>query len=63
MTDPMDEIREQINNCQWRKDICGVPVCTGYVAPCEKIIDEGKCDTLKEYFKQEGGNSNDMGKS
>lgn len=49
----MDEINKLINECYWRQDACGIPICRGSVLPCQKTIDNGECDTLKEYFKKE----------
>ena len=37
---------EALKKCQWRKRIDGADVCTGDLAPCVVVIDEGKCDAL-----------------
>lgn len=47
-----EQIDEAIKNCFWRKDAGGVDVCRGEVAPCMRIIEKGKCDTLKKLFAE-----------
>lgn len=43
-------IDEAIRNCPWRRDVAGVHVCVGDVAPCSRLIKSGKCDTLIRLF-------------
>ena len=38
-----DILNNLIETCEWRNDTIGVPVCTAEIAPCEKIIESGKC--------------------
>lgn len=57
MTDK--DIQEAINNCFWRKNLEGIYVCSGDMVPCEKHIDDGKCDTLIKLFAQERDNHDD----
>lgn len=45
------QIDGAIKNCYWRKDIGGVPVCTGDLIPCHRCIELGKCDTLRKLFE------------
>ena len=52
----IDEVNNLIENCMWRKDMCGIPVCKGEVAPCNNVIHSGKCDTLKQYFLRRNKN-------
>ena len=49
----MDEINKLIKECHWRHNMCDIPICRGSVLPCQKAIDNGECDILKEYFKKE----------
>ena len=49
----MTEIEKIINDCHWKQDADGIPICRGMVLPCEKVIDKGQCDVLKEYFSKE----------
>ena len=49
------DIREAVETCIWRKDCCGVYVCAGDIVPCEKHIDDGRCDTLIKLFAKEKG--------
>ena len=48
----MSDPNQAIKMCKWRKDIGGVSVCGGELAPCDIIIDDGKCDTLKKFYGQ-----------
>ena len=57
MTDK--EIKEAVENCFWRKKVAGIYVCSGDVVPCEKNIDDGKCDTLIKLFAKERDNNDD----
>ena len=53
MTDKeVKEANEVVNNCRWRFIADGIPVCKGMVYPCEKIIDDGKCPELIDFFKR-----------
>ena len=44
------ELDVVIRNCMWRQDMDGISICKGELAPCLKVIESFKCDTLKEYF-------------
>ena len=44
-------IDNAIENCIWRKEVYGIYVCRGEVAPCSNVIDSGKCVVLKELFR------------
>ena len=46
-------IDDAIKNCIWRKELYGIYACRGEVAPCSRVIDSGKCDTLKKLFRGE----------
>lgn len=50
-----EDIDRAIKNCYWRKDVGGVSVCGGMLAPCKRVIERGKCDTLIQLYK--GGDS------
>lgn len=39
---------EVINDCYW-KGACDV--CRLMVLPCQRVIESGECDALKEFFK------------
>lgn len=47
------EINEAIETCYWRQIVHGIAICRGDCAPCMRIIDQGKCDTLKQIFAKE----------
>ena len=49
----MTEIEKVITECHWKQDADGIPICRLMVLPCEKVIDKGQCDTLREYFAKE----------
>lgn len=40
------DIDRAIKECYWRKDVGGVSVCGGMLAPCSRIIEKGQCDML-----------------
>ena len=44
------ECKELIEKCHWRQKVHGVYICAGAVAPCAHEIDQGRCDTLINYF-------------
>lgn len=50
------QMNAAIDNCEWlsqNKQIGLYPdMCTGYCLPCQKVIDSGRCATLKELFGQ-----------
>ena len=46
------QIDDAIRDCHWKRDVAGVPVCGGEVAPCSVVIDNGKCDALIQLFSQ-----------
>ena len=43
-----NKLQDVIKNCKWRQDFGGVAICTGACAPCNHIIESGKCDTLRK---------------
>lgn len=45
------DIDRAIKECYWRKDVGGVNVCSGMLAPCSRIIENGQCDTLINLYK------------
>lgn len=49
-----EDIKTAVENCHWRRDVCGIWVCGGDIVPCLKHIDDGRCDTLKRLFEKEG---------
>lgn len=49
-----NDIKEAIEKCIWRRDVCGTWVCAGDIVPCLKHINDGKCDTLIRLFATEG---------
>ena len=46
------DINHAIRTCHWRKDVGGVAICSGNCNICEIEIERGRCETLKEIFKQ-----------
>ena len=51
-----EKAKEAIQDCYWRKNIHGVSVCAADLCPCIKVIEDGKCSTLIELFKNEQDN-------
>lgn len=51
-----EKVKEAIQDCYWRKNIHGVSVCAAVLCPCIKVIEDGKCSTLIELFKNEQDN-------
>lgn len=47
-------IDDAIKNCIWRQELNGVSICKGEVTPCWHVINNVKCDTLKELFRGKG---------
>ncbi len=45
-------INKAIQDCEWRKEQMGIDMCSGLIAPCQKMIENGKCPTLKQLFKE-----------
>ena len=41
-----------IEECKWRKDMYGVYICSGEAAPCNRVIEKGLCDVLRNYFRR-----------
>lgn len=54
----LKQATEAIKHCHWRKDLGGVPICSGECLPCERAIERGTCDTLIKLFRktQKGAN-------
>lgn len=46
-----EDIDKAIKECYWRKDIGGVSVCSGMLAPCSRTIEKGQCDTLISLYR------------
>lgn len=46
-----EDIDKAIKECYWRKDVGGVSVCGGMLAPCSRIIEKGQCDTLINLYR------------
>lgn len=44
-------IDNAIKNCIWKQEIGDIYICRGEVAPCSKVIENSKCDVLKELFR------------
>lgn len=44
-----------IKSCHWRKDLGGVPICSGMCLPCERAIESGKCEILIKLFDEQRG--------
>ncbi len=47
-----EQVRDAIQNCHWRDDNMGVPVCIGMCQPCQSTIESGQCDTLIRLSKE-----------
>ena len=57
MTDEtVKKINEAIESWYWKKDVGGIAICRGQLAPCSKVIDSGQCDTIIEILKKEENN-------
>ena len=50
--DLLKQATKAIKHCHWRKDLGGVPICSGECLPCESAIERGKCDTLIKLFRK-----------
>lgn len=51
------DIEHAIRTCHWRVTVNGqrdLHLCGGACNICEKLIDDGKCDTLQRLFRKEG---------
>ena len=49
--DLFKQATKAIKNCHWRKDLGGVSICSFACLPCERTIDNGKCEVLIKMFK------------
>ena len=49
-----EQINAAIDSCKWKRNVTGIDVCAGGIAPCEILIEEGRCDTLIKLFAEEG---------
>lgn len=47
------ELNEAIRTCHWRQMFDGIVICRGDCAPCYRLIEQGRCDTLKRIFEKE----------
>lgn len=56
----LKQATKAIKHCHWRKDFGGVSICSGMCLPCERAIENGKCEILFKLFKenQKEGNKN-----
>lgn len=48
-----EQIDKAIKECFWKKEVGGVNICRGVLAPCQVIIEKGQCDTLIKLFRGE----------
>ena len=57
----LKQATEAIKHCRWRKDLGGISICSFACLPCERTIDNGKCEVLIKMFKgnQKEGNDNE----
>lgn len=44
------QIDDAIANCKWRQEVYGVSVCRGDCNICSRLIEDGRCNILKELF-------------
>lgn len=52
MTDEMyEKVIKAIDECEWRKDMCGINICSAEVVPCENVIDAGDCQIIKRVLR------------
>ena len=51
----MKQIHHVMSKCQYRKDMGGIGVCSLNVAPCEKVLYEGECEAVAEWYQSKGG--------
>jgi hypothetical protein len=47
------KIREKIEFCYWRQNFQGIDICRGIVLPCQRAIENGQCDTIADFLKEE----------
>lgn len=47
------ELNEAIQTCHWRLMFDGIAICRGDCAPCSRLIEQGRCNTLKQIFAKE----------
>lgn len=46
------QVVKAIKHCHWRKDLCGISICSFACVPCERAVERGKCDTLDKLFRE-----------
>ena len=47
-----EDIDTAIKECFWRKDVGGVSICSGMLAPCSRVIEKCQCDTLINLYRE-----------
>ena len=50
----MEKIHYVMSKCQYRKDMQGIGVCSLNVAPCEKVLYDGDCEAVAEWYHKGG---------
>lgn len=46
------DIQRAFNECHFRQEYDGFDICQYQCAPCAKVIEDGKCDMLIDYFRK-----------
>ena len=47
-----EELNEVIRKCLWRKNVQGTSFCGGMLGVCARVIENGECDALRQYFDE-----------
>ena len=56
--DETTEINNQIRQCSWRQDVCGVGICQANILPCQAVLDNKeyaliRCIVLGKWYKKQ----------
>ena len=55
----LKQATKAIKHCYWRKDLGGIPICSGMCLPCERAIENVKCEILIKLFKEQREDNTD----
>lgn len=53
MSEWEEQIEKAVEDCYWKVDFAGIPICRGMQLPCSRAIETGKCDTIAKIIREE----------
>lgn len=52
MSELEKRIEKAVEDCYWKIDFAGVPICRGVQLPCCRAIETGKCDAIAKLLEK-----------